>query len=74
MAIAKSHRLRKTILESSLNLKHVFAFVLSSRHETEPAQVFTLLETIYNAFDLVAKRRRIFKVEVSQPIVLLLQL
>jgi class 3 adenylate cyclase len=29
----------------------------------EPAQVFTLLETIYNAFDKIAKRRRVFKVE-----------
>jgi class 3 adenylate cyclase len=30
----------------------------------EPSQVFTLLETIYNEFDLIAKRRRVFKVEV----------
>jgi len=29
----------------------------------EPAQVFTLLETIYGAFDTIAKRRRVFKVE-----------
>ena len=29
----------------------------------EPAQVFTLLETIYNAFDEIAKRRGVFKVE-----------
>lgn len=29
----------------------------------EPAQVFILLETLYRAFDKVAKRRRIFKVE-----------
>jgi class 3 adenylate cyclase len=29
----------------------------------EPSQVFTLLETIYNAFDKIAKRRRVFKVE-----------
>jgi class 3 adenylate cyclase len=29
----------------------------------EPAQVFTLLEQIYGAFDATAKRRRIFKVE-----------
>ena len=31
----------------------------------EPAQVFTLLETFYKAFDDIASRRRIFKVEVS---------
>jgi hypothetical protein len=30
----------------------------------EPEAVFTLLETIYRAFDMVAKRRRVFKVEV----------
>lgn len=29
----------------------------------EPTQVFTLLEVLYNAFDRIAKRRRIFKVE-----------
>lgn len=30
----------------------------------EPEAVFTLLETIYRAFDGIAKRRRVFKVEV----------
>jgi hypothetical protein len=29
----------------------------------EPSQVFTLLETLYHAFDLIAKRRKVFKVE-----------
>lgn len=29
----------------------------------EPSQVFTLLEVLYNAFDRIAQRRRIFKVE-----------
>jgi class 3 adenylate cyclase len=29
----------------------------------EPSQVFTLLETIYQAFDEIARRRRVFKVE-----------
>jgi class 3 adenylate cyclase len=29
----------------------------------EPSQVFTLLETVYQAFDTIAKRRRVFKVE-----------
>jgi class 3 adenylate cyclase len=33
------------------------------RSVREPAQVFTLLETIYSAFDQIAKRRRVFKVE-----------
>jgi class 3 adenylate cyclase len=29
----------------------------------EPSQVFTLLETVYQAFDEIARRRRVFKVE-----------
>lgn len=29
----------------------------------EPTQVFTLLEQIYNSFDILARKRRIFKVE-----------
>jgi class 3 adenylate cyclase len=29
----------------------------------EPSQVFTLLEIIFAAFDVVASRRRVFKVE-----------
>jgi len=29
----------------------------------EPAQVFQLLETLYSAFDVIAKARRVFKVE-----------
>ena len=29
----------------------------------EPSQVFTLLETVYLAFDKIAKRKRVFKVE-----------
>jgi class 3 adenylate cyclase len=29
----------------------------------EPAQVFTLLQTLYQAFDVIARRRRVFKVE-----------
>jgi len=32
----------------------------------EPAQVFTLLETVYRAFDIIAKRRRVFKVETGK--------
>lgn len=29
----------------------------------EPSQVFTLLETVYQAFDAIAKKRKVFKVE-----------
>jgi class 3 adenylate cyclase len=31
--------------------------------EREPEQVFTLLQTIYHAFDKLAKKRSVFKVE-----------
>ena len=34
--------------------------------EREPAQVFTLLETIFNSFDRIGKKRRIFNVEVRE--------
>jgi class 3 adenylate cyclase len=30
----------------------------------EPGQVFTLLETVYGAFDAIAAKRGVFKVEV----------
>jgi class 3 adenylate cyclase len=30
----------------------------------EPSQVFTLLESVYHDFDMIAKRRSVFKVEV----------
>ena len=29
-----------------------------------PSDVFTLLQTVYGAFDLIARRRRVFKVRV----------
>lgn len=32
----------------------------------EPSQVFTLLETVYHAFDVIARKRRVFKVRVKQ--------
>jgi hypothetical protein len=32
----------------------------------EPAQVFTLLETVYSAFDEIAARRGVFKIEVRR--------
>jgi hypothetical protein len=31
-----------------------------------PSEVFTLLETLYNAFDEIADRRRVFKVETGE--------
>ena len=32
----------------------------------EPVQVFTLLEGVYNKFDTIAKKRRVFKVRSSR--------
>lgn len=32
----------------------------------EPSQVFSLLETVYNGFDLIAKRRRVYKAETAK--------
>jgi Adenylate and Guanylate cyclase catalytic domain len=42
-----------------------FIFVTFVKHfvDLEPFQVFELLETIYGAFDELAKKRGIFKVE-----------
>lgn len=34
-----------------------------SRPQREPAQVFVLLQTIYQAFDVLAKKHKVFKVE-----------
>jgi class 3 adenylate cyclase len=36
---------------------------LCQKSSRSPVQVFTLLETLYGAFDKIAKRRRVFKVE-----------
>lgn len=50
--------------EGSLMVADLVGFSAWSS-EREPAQVFTLLETLYTGFDRLGKRRRIFKVEVS---------
>jgi len=42
----------------------LFAKIISAWSSVrEPSQVFTLLETLYRAFDDIAKERRVFKVE-----------
>jgi class 3 adenylate cyclase len=38
----------------------------------DPCQVFTLLETVYQAFDEIAKRRRVFKVMSHVPLQVML--
>jgi class 3 adenylate cyclase len=42
---------------------HIHAGFTSWSSVREPAQVFTLLETIYGAFDSIARRRGVYKVE-----------
>jgi Adenylate and Guanylate cyclase catalytic domain len=46
--------------EPKTNFLHSLLFLYSVR---EPTQVFILLESVYGAFDKIAKRRNIFKVE-----------
>jgi class 3 adenylate cyclase len=49
-------------LESTIMFADVVGFTAWSSVR-EPVQVFTLLETLYGAFDKIAERRRVFKVE-----------
>ncbi|GKY99154.1 hypothetical protein MPSEU_000870900 [Mayamaea pseudoterrestris] len=48
--------------ETSILFADIAGFTAWSS-QREPAQVFTLLETMFNAFDEAAKRRRVYKVE-----------
>ena len=48
---------------SHLSPSYVFSNVLAWASVREPSQVFMLLETVYGAFDGIAKRTRVFKVE-----------
>ncbi|CAB9500916.1 Receptor-type guanylate cyclase gcy [Seminavis robusta] len=49
-------------LETTVMFADVVGFTAWSSVR-EPAQVFTLLETLYQSFDSVARKRRVFKVE-----------
>jgi class 3 adenylate cyclase len=49
-------------LESTIIFADVVGFTAWSSVR-EPVQVFTLLETLYGAFDKIAEKRRVFKVE-----------
>jgi class 3 adenylate cyclase len=49
-------------LESTIMFADVVGFTAWSSVR-EPVQVFTLLETLYGAFDKIAEHRRVFKVE-----------
>ena len=49
-------------LESTVMFADIVGFTAWSSVR-EPAQVFTLLESLYGAFDVIADKRRVFKVE-----------
>ena len=49
-------------VQSLPNLTH-FPLLLIAGSTRDPSQVFILLQTIYQAFDELAKRRNVFKVE-----------
>ena len=51
---------RNVLLSPSITLNHRFTKWSSSR---EPTAVFQLLETIYSAFDKLADRRKVYKIE-----------
>ncbi|CAJ1960714.1 unnamed protein product [Cylindrotheca closterium] len=56
----------KPIADLFLNATVIFADIAGFTAWSsvrEPAQVFTLLETVYRAFDTIAKRKKVFKVE-----------
>lgn len=53
---------------SLVYLKHQFADIVGFTawsSTREPTQVFTLLESVYHAFDKIAQRRRVFKVSIT---------
>ena len=45
------------------HIPHILSVLFQCSSTREPAQVFNLLETVYGAFDEIARRRGIFKVE-----------
>ena len=55
--------------ESYLHKACTLTIVICCRSSVrEPAQVFTLLETVYSKFDYLAKRRRVFKASIDTEI------
>jgi hypothetical protein len=60
--IYKSKPIADLFLETTVMFADIVGFTAWSSVR-EPSQVFTLLETVYQAFDLIARNRRVFKVE-----------
>ncbi|CAB9515790.1 Receptor-type guanylate cyclase gcy [Seminavis robusta] len=62
----ESSRVQKPLADLYLETTVLFADITGFTAWSsvrEPSQVFMLLETIFHAFDVVAKKRRVFKVE-----------
>ena len=62
VALRSSKPIANLFPETTIFFADLAGFTAFSATRT-PVEVFTLLETIYNAFDGAAKRRRVFKVE-----------
>ena len=52
-----------TIDGIKFNQEYICSYELHIYSSREPAQVFILLQTVYQQFDVLAKRRKVFKVE-----------
>jgi len=64
--VPHSHTFLTTAFDSQPSATVMFADIVGFTawsSEREPSQVFMLLETVYHAFDQIAQRRRVFKVE-----------
>jgi Adenylate and Guanylate cyclase catalytic domain len=62
VAVYKSKPIADLFPETTVLFGDIVGFTAWSSVR-DPTQVFTLLETVYHAFDEIAHRRRIFKVE-----------
>ncbi|CAB9503949.1 Receptor-type guanylate cyclase gcy [Seminavis robusta] len=60
--LPKTKPIADLVLEASVLFADITGFTAWSSTR-EPFQVFTLLETVFHSFDVLAKRRRVFKVE-----------
>jgi class 3 adenylate cyclase len=62
IAVFKTKPIAELFPETTIMFADIAGFTAWSSSR-EPAQVFMLLETLYHAFDDIAKKRRVFKVE-----------
>ena len=62
VAVADSNQIAQLYPECTVFFADLAGFTLWSS-KRQPTEVFMLLETLYGAFDKIAERRRVFKVE-----------